>query len=61
MLIHFDDTNKTAEEADRYLCSHGVVLRRLEAYNIPNALRYTIGSDEANELVLSLLEKFIKS
>ncbi|PCI86239.1 MAG: histidinol-phosphate transaminase [Hyphomicrobiales bacterium] len=60
MLIHFDGTGKTAEEADRYLCSKGVVLRRLEAYNIPNALRYTIGSDEANELVLSLLETFMK-
>lgn len=60
MLIHFDGTGKTAEEADRYLCSRGVVLRRLEAYNIPNALRYTIGSDEANELVLSLLEDFLK-
>lgn len=60
MLIHFDGTGKTAEEADRYLCSKGVVLRRLEAYNIPNALRYTIGSDEANEMVLSLLEKFME-
>ncbi len=60
LLIHFDETGKTAEEADRYLCSQGVVLRRLEPYNIPNALRYTIGSNEANELVLSLLEKFVK-
>lgn len=60
MLVHFDDTDKTALEADRYLCSEGVVLRRLEPYNLPNALRYTIGSDEANILVLSLFEKFMK-
>ncbi len=61
LLIHFNETSKTAKQADEYLCANGVVLRRLEAYNIPNALRYTIGTDEANELVLSLLEKFIES
>lgn len=60
LLIHFDGTGKTAEEADRYLCLQGIVMRRLESYNIPNALRYTIGSDEANEMVLSLLEKFME-
>ena len=35
-------------------------MRTLGAYNLPNALRLTIGSEEANHKVVATLEKFLR-
>ncbi len=37
--------------ADAYLLEHGIVVRRMDAYGLPNALRLTVGSEEANHAV----------
>ena len=37
----------------------GLILRRLEPYQLPNALRLTVGSEEANRLVVSTLAEFM--
>ena len=51
ILIHFPTTKgKTAKDADALLTSRGVVLRAVGAYHLPNALRMSIGTEEANRL-----------
>jgi histidinol-phosphate aminotransferase len=60
LLIHFPDApGRTAKDADRFLAARGLVLRAVAAYGLPNALRMTIGSAEANELVISALAEFM--
>lgn len=60
LLIHFPATpGKSAKEADAYLTSRGLVLRAVGAYGLPNALRLTIGSEEANRLVIAALKDFL--
>ncbi|NNM71368.1 histidinol-phosphate transaminase [Enterovirga aerilata] len=60
ILIHFPGTpGRTAKDADAFLCRRGLVLRAVAAYGLPNALRMTIGSAEANELVISAMRDFM--
>jgi histidinol-phosphate aminotransferase len=59
VLIHFDGSGKTAEEADAFLTSRGFVLRRVTGYGFPNALRMTVGPEEANRGVVDSLRAFL--
>jgi len=60
VLIHFPETKgRTAEEADAFLTQRGLILRRVKAYHLPNALRMTVGSEEANRLVVAALAEFL--
>jgi histidinol-phosphate aminotransferase len=62
VLIHFPETKgKTAADADAFLTKRGLVLRRVSAYGLPNALRMTVGSEEANRLLVGTLAEFVKS
>lgn len=61
ILIHFSATpGRTAKEADAFLTQRGLILRTVGAYGMPNALRMTIGSEEANRLVVTALTDFLK-
>lgn len=60
LLIHFPhEPGRTAREADAFLTSRGLVLRRVEAYGLPDALRLTVGTEEANRLVVEALRDFL--
>jgi histidinol-phosphate aminotransferase len=60
ILIHFPiEKGKTAEEADAFLTKRGLVLRALANYRLPHALRMTIGTEEANRLVVEGLRDFM--
>jgi histidinol-phosphate aminotransferase len=60
ILIHFPETKgKTAKEADAFLTKRGLILRAVGAYKLPNALRMTVGSEEANKLVVAALTEFM--
>src|SRR5262245_57131841 len=60
VLIHFPDKKgKTAEAAEAFLTKRGLILRRVKAYHLPNALRMTVGSEEANRLVVAALTEFL--
>ncbi|AUX77678.1 MULTISPECIES: histidinol-phosphate transaminase [Sinorhizobium] len=60
VLIHFQEAGgKSAEEADAFLTGRGFILRAVSAYGFPNALRMTIGSEEANEGVIAALTEFM--
>ena len=62
VLIHFPQTKgRTAADADAFLSKRGLILRRLSAYHLPNALRMTVGTEEANRLVVEALAAFIGS
>jgi histidinol-phosphate aminotransferase len=60
LLIHFPTTpGKTAAEADTLLTSQGCVLRAVKAYHLPNCLRMSVGTEEANRLVVKTLAAFM--
>lgn len=60
ILLRFpNEAGRTAADAERYLSSNGVVLRAVKGYGIPDGLRMTIGTQEANELTVDLLRRFM--
>lgn len=60
LLIHFpQDGGTTAEAADAFLTARGFILRRVKAYGFPNALRMTVGPEEANRGVVAALTEFL--
>jgi histidinol-phosphate aminotransferase len=60
LLIHFPTAKgRTAKEADAFLTSRGLVLRAVGAYGLPNALRLTIGAEDANRLLVAALKAFM--
>jgi len=60
MITFPEDAGKTAKDADAFLSSRGLILRRIDAYGLPHALRLTVGSEEANRLVVEALREFMK-
>ncbi|MGC1466097.1 MAG: histidinol-phosphate transaminase, partial [Pseudolabrys sp.] len=48
-----------AKDADAFLTRRGLILRQVTAYKLPNALRMTVGSEEANRLVVQALGEFL--
>ncbi|WP_371423761.1 histidinol-phosphate transaminase [Tardiphaga sp.] len=60
VLMHFPTTpGKTAADADAFLTKRGLVLRAVVNYGLPNSLRMTIGTEEANNLVIENLREFM--
>jgi histidinol-phosphate aminotransferase len=61
VLIHFPETHgQTAKEADAFLTRRGLVLRQVGAYKLPNALRMSVGTEEANRLAVKSLAEFLE-
>ena len=59
VLIHFPkQKGRTAVDADAFLTGRGLILRRVAAYRLPDALRMTVGTEEANRLVVEALAEF---
>jgi len=58
VLVHFADA-KTASDANAFLMKRGLVVRQVTSYKLPQALRMTIGSEEANRLVIKALSDFL--
>ena len=60
VLIHFPETHgRSAADADAFLTQRGLILRRVAGYGLPNALRMTVGAEEANRLVVEALADFL--
>ncbi len=60
LLVHFpEEPGQTAAEADAHLTENGVIVRRVSSYGLPNALRVTIGSAEANRAFVAALQSFL--
>jgi histidinol-phosphate aminotransferase len=59
VLIHFPDrAGSSAADADAFLTKRGLILRRVTTYKLPNALRMSVGTEEANRLALAALAEF---
>jgi histidinol-phosphate aminotransferase len=59
ILIHFASAEK-AVAADAHLMARGIIVRRVDSYGLPKALRVSIGSEEANHAFMSALSEFMK-
>ena len=60
VLIHFPEVKgRTARDADAFLSKRGLILRQVGAYKLPNALRMSVGTEEANHLVVQALKEFL--
>ena len=60
VLIHFPKTQgRTAQDADAFLTKRGLILRQVGVYKLPNALRMSVGTEEANRLVVQALKEFL--
>jgi histidinol-phosphate aminotransferase len=58
VLIHFA-SEKAAAAANAFLMKRGLILRQVGAYKLPNALRMTVGTEEANRLAVTALGEFL--
>lgn len=58
-LVHFPD-HKSAPAADAFLRSRGVIVRRMESYGLPKALRISIGDETQNSALINALTDFMK-
>ena len=60
ILIHFpQDRGRTAADANAFLMKRGLILRQVTVYKLPHALRMSVGTDEANQLVVKALAEFL--
>jgi histidinol-phosphate aminotransferase len=60
LLVHFpQEKGRSAAEADAFLTARGLILRAVGAYGLPDALRLTVGDEEANRLVVAALRDFL--
>ncbi|MGH6852798.1 MAG: pyridoxal phosphate-dependent aminotransferase, partial [Methylocella sp.] len=59
LLLHFDGKTQ-ARAADRFLLDRGLILRAVGTYGLPDGLRLTVGTEEANRLVVEALKDFVK-
>ena len=60
VLIHFPDAKgRRASDADRFLMARGIIMRGCGSYGLPNCLRLTIGSEEANRAAIAALREFM--
>ena len=50
-----------AAEADAFLSARGFILRAVSAYGLPECLRLTVGSEEANRGVVEALAEFVQA
>lgn len=60
VLIHFPETaGHTAADADAFLKTRGIILRRVAGYGLPHALRMTVGTEGENRAVIAALAEFL--
>ena len=59
-LINFDQTKINSNQAFEQLASKRLILRKMTQYKIPNALRLTIGNQQANEHFIQAIESILK-
>ncbi len=61
LLMRFPATpGRDAVSADRFLLARGLILRRMEAYDLSDCLRLTVGDEAANHMVADALDAFMQ-
>jgi len=60
VLVRFpEETGRSAADADRFLMARGIILRGCASYDLPQCLRLTVGSEEANRAAVEALAAFM--
>ena len=60
VLIHFEPkAGRSAGDADAFLGARGLILRGVANYGLPQCLRLTVGSEDANRRVVAALREFM--
>jgi histidinol-phosphate aminotransferase len=59
VLIQFPKGKKSVKVADAFLSAKGLILRAVANYGLPDALRLTVSTAEANQLVVEALREFM--
>ncbi len=59
LLMHFASAD-VAAAADAFLAARGLIVRRVDAYGLPQALRVSVGSEEANYAFIAALKDHLK-
>ena len=61
LLIKFTSKNKySAENAEKFLASRGILVRGMKVYGLPNHLRVSIGTDYENIKFVEELKTFLE-
>ena len=58
LLINF--APGLAQQVDAFLTSRGLIVRAVKAYGLPDSLRVSVGTEEANRLLVEALRDFLK-
>ncbi len=58
VLVRFPDPNRTAQAADAFLHSRGLIVRPVGGYGLADCLRITVGTPDQNEMVIEALRAF---
>ena len=60
VLVHFNKASGvSASAADAFLTARGIIVRAVGSYGLPDCLRITIGTEEANRLVVEGLRDYV--
>jgi histidinol-phosphate aminotransferase len=59
ILVHFKNAEH-ATAADAFLTAHNIIIRKVDAYGLPQCLRISVGTEEANHAVVAALTDFLK-
>ncbi|GIX22097.1 MAG: histidinol-phosphate aminotransferase 2 [Gammaproteobacteria bacterium] len=60
VLVRFGSAAR-CRAALRFLAEHGVIVRPMDAYALPDALRITVGQAHENEILVDTLKRFLES
>ncbi|MGI9386646.1 MAG: pyridoxal phosphate-dependent aminotransferase, partial [Methyloligellaceae bacterium] len=60
LLVHFpQEPEHGAAQADAFLMEKRILLRRIDKYGLPHALRLTVGTEAENQAVIEALTEFM--
>ena len=58
--MNFNETKINSDETFEKLANNRLILRKMNQYKIPNALRLTIGNKKSNELFIECVRNIFK-
>lgn len=59
LLIHFPGGAAQSKAADAYLRAHGLIVRPVTGYGLPQCLRITVGREDENKALVGHLKDFM--
>jgi len=62
VLVHFPPgSGKSADDANAFLAKRGLIVRALQPYGLPDALRISVGLEDDNRHVVEALKDFLEA